>query len=93
MHNRRHIIVAVVLVLLIVLVSAVTVQAQPSEYSVPRWTVDTGGGRSSGGQYNLDGIAGQPDAAVLSSDKYTLSGGFWVGGVSHQGVYLPIIQR
>ena len=49
--------------------------------------------RIRGGQYKLDGIAGQPDAAILRSDKYILSGGFWIGAVPQQGVYLPIVQR
>ncbi len=52
--------------------------AQP--YEVPWWTIDGGGGTSSGGIYTLSGTIGQPDAgAAMSGGIYSLSGGFWAG--------------
>jgi hypothetical protein len=41
------------------------------------WTVDGGGGASTGGQFLMAGTAGQPDAAVMSGGGYILRGGFW----------------
>ncbi|MBI1784878.1 hypothetical protein HYR69_07020 [Candidatus Sumerlaeota bacterium] len=40
------------------------------------FSVDGGGGESSGGVYSLFGTIGQPDAGTLQGDGYTLQGGF-----------------
>ena len=46
------------------------------------WTVDGGGEGSAGGPYILTGSAGQPDAGTLNGGPYSLSSGFWLGGVA-----------
>lgn len=56
-----------------------TAQAQ---YAIDWWTVDGGGGTSTGGVFTLRGTVGQPDATRLSGGNFTLQGGFW-------GVMLP----
>jgi hypothetical protein len=51
-------------------------------YAVQRWTIDGGGGRSSGGSYTLSGTIGQPDADPLQPSTgagYAITGGFWPG--------------
>ncbi len=50
------------------------------EYELSWYTIDGGGGRSSGGQYELLGTIGQPDAAWSSGGDYELLGGFLPGG-------------
>lgn len=50
------------------------------EYEISWYTIDGGGGRSSGGPYNLVGTIGQPDAAWSRGGDYELLGGFWPGG-------------
>jgi hypothetical protein len=63
--------------------------------SIPWWTADGGGGRSSGGAYTLQGTAGQPDAGRASGGDYALIGGFW-SAPPEQGMrelYMPIITR
>jgi hypothetical protein len=57
-----------------------------SAYQIPSFTVDAGGGASSGGAWSLTGTIGQPDAGVLSNGVYTLHGGFWWGGVAPTAV-------
>jgi len=53
-------------------------QAQPFEISW--WTIDGGGGVSSGGVYSIAGTIGQPDAgSVMTGGTFSVSGGFWVG--------------
>jgi hypothetical protein len=54
-------------------------QAQP--YSIDWYTIDSGGGTSTGGAYTLSGTIGQPDASpsALSGGAFTLQGGFWPG--------------
>lgn len=48
------------------------------EFEVTRSTIDGGGAmRSTGGDFELSGTIGQPDAGVLSGGEFELSGGFW----------------
>jgi hypothetical protein len=49
-------------------------------YELSWYTIDGGGGQSSGGQYVLTGTIGQPDAGYAGGGNYELLGGFWVGG-------------
>ena len=77
--------------LLVILVAAGTVLAQNSGYDLSWWTVDSGGGSSTGGSFTLQGTIGQPDTGVLGG-AYTLSGGYWTAK-SLRGIYLPIVIR
>ena len=67
-------------------------------YDLSWWTVDGGGGTSSGNGYALNGTIGQPDAGMVAGGGgYTLEGGFWHGGVAatptEMKVYLPLVKR
>ena len=58
--------------------SAVVPAAGPPEFEITRATIDGGGVmRSTGGEYELSGTMGQPDAGVMEGGGFTLSGGFW----------------
>ena len=46
-------------------------------YEMGSYTIDGGGGVSSGGQYIVRGTIGQPDAAYSAGGDYELVGGFW----------------
>ncbi|MHC4326330.1 MAG: hypothetical protein ACYSUX_18825 [Planctomycetota bacterium] len=60
---------------------AMPVNAQSSgPYELSWYTIDGGGGRSSGGQYELLSTIGQSDAAWSSGGNYELLGGFLPGG-------------
>jgi len=78
---------------------AVSVALAQGGYGLSGWTVDGGGGSSSGAGYALTGSIGQPEAGPsLSGGGYTLSGGFWGEPSSSnpgnvQGIYLPVILR
>lgn len=51
-------------------------------YTVDRYTIDGGGGTSSGGIYEIQGTLGQPDADPLQPSMggtFELTGGFWPG--------------
>ena len=55
--------------------------AQP--YVIDSYTIDAGGGTSSGGAYELSGTIGQHDAGgVLAGGTLELTGGFWAPGGS-----------
>lgn len=90
---RKRIIILLALGLGLV-TGTVTLAAPESNFSIPWWTVDGGGGVSSGGAYTLSGTVGQPDAGLHSGGVYTLDGGYW-GGATAQvySVYLPLIRR
>lgn len=51
-------------------------QAQPS---IEWYSIDSGGGASSGGGFELTGTIGQHDAGTLSGGAFSLIGGFWAG--------------
>ncbi len=51
------------------------------------WSVDSGGGESSGGDFSLTAAIGQPDAGVLVGGDTVLAGGLWAGAVDSGGVF------
>jgi hypothetical protein len=46
-------------------------------YSIDWFTVDGGGGTSTGGIYSVTGTIGQPDAGRVTNGQYSVVGGFW----------------
>jgi len=62
--------------LLAFLSGVITANAQ-SRYALDWFTIDGGGGTSSGGDFTLNGTIGQPDAGTMSGGNYSLAGGFW----------------
>jgi len=55
---------------------------QGSAYGIVRWTVDGGGGRSSGGAFAVSGTIAQPDSDPLqpsTGGAFAVTGGFWPG--------------
>ncbi|MDX2199572.1 MAG: hypothetical protein SF069_11450 [Phycisphaerae bacterium] len=61
------------------LVAAGGLAATQAQFAVPWFTIDGGGGTSSGAGFTVSGTIGQPDAGVLTGGGFTLSGGFWPG--------------
>jgi hypothetical protein len=55
---------------------ATSVQAQ--SYSIDWYTIDGGGGTSTGGVYSVSGTIGQHDAGgPMTGGNFSLTGGFW----------------
>jgi hypothetical protein len=56
--------------------------ASPSaaQVAIPIYTIDGGGGRSTGGAVVLSATIGQFDSGAMSGGTFTLGGGFWGGG-------------
>ncbi|HMP83296.1 MAG TPA: hypothetical protein PKA41_11400 [Verrucomicrobiota bacterium] len=50
-----------------------------AQYSIDWYTIDGGGGTSTGGVYSVSGTIGQPDATQqpMTGGNYSLEGGFW----------------
>src|SRR2546423_10495314 len=62
--------------LLALLVVGLAINARAAaSYSIDWFTVDGGGGTSTGGSYSLSGTIGQPDAGRLSGGSYVVNGG------------------
>jgi len=48
------------------------------DFTISRSTIDGGGTmNSTGGNFELSGTIGQPDAGSMSGGSFTLTGGFW----------------
>src|SRR3989304_4093527 len=59
-----------------------TAAAVAQQFEVSRFTIDGGGVmRSTGGDFELSGTIGQPDAGAMTGGDFTLNGGFWFEGV------------
>ncbi len=58
------------------LVVSTAISARAQTFDLSWFSIDGGGGTSSGGAYSVTGTIGQPDAGVLSGGNYTLVGGF-----------------
>jgi hypothetical protein len=55
--------------------------AQP--YTIEAYTIDGGGGVSSGSPFTLSGTIGQPDAGpILTAGSFELQGGFWASATA-----------
>lgn len=75
---------------LVFALAALAPLAAQAQYRIDWYTIDGGGGSSSGGAYALTGTIGQPDAELVSlcsadggagcvNAAFELTGGFWVG--------------
>src|SRR5437867_12907898 len=66
---------AILLAGLILSITAAAAQAQ--SYTIDWFTIDGGGGTSTGAVYSVSGTIGQPDAGRMAGGNFTLDGGFW----------------
>jgi len=52
----------------------------PADFVLDWHTIDAGGSmRTAGGDFELSGTIGQPDAGGMTGGDYALAGGFWPG--------------
>jgi hypothetical protein len=70
-----------------VLVGAASVTAD--DFSIDWWTVDGGGEMwTTGGDFELSGTVGQPDAGfAMTGGDFDLTGGFWAGAGEEEFCY------
>lgn len=85
--------IALLTTLALLLTTAIVMGQGGAGYDLSWWTVDGGGGESSGDDYALAGTVGQPDAATLTGGDYSLVGGFWAGAAVKYEVFLPLVLR
>jgi hypothetical protein len=54
--------------------------AMGQDFAITWYTIDGGGGTSTGGDFSLSGTIGQPDAGgPMTGGDFSIEGGFWVG--------------
>ena len=68
--------------------------ALTDDFDVDWYTIDGGGEMwTTGGDFELSGTIGQPDAGVMTGGDFELAGGFWPGGAAepfcHGDIYPP----
>jgi hypothetical protein len=62
----------------IILHSSFCLRALGQSYSIDWYTIDGGGGTSTGGVYSVSGTIGQPDASEpVAGGNFSVTGGFW----------------
>ena len=80
-----------ILALLTIVGAAITTPAQP--YSIDWFTIDGGGGTTTGGVYSVSGTIGQPDAGgPMTNGQYSLAGGFWALPIAVQTPGAPTLR-
>jgi len=64
--------------------SSVGAQSSGGGFEISKHSIDNGGGRSTGGSFELNGTIAQPDATSRSAvgGPFLLTGGFWANGVA-----------
>ena len=78
------------LIAFIVVAGASTASAQ--NYSIDWFTIDGGGGTSTGGGYSVSGTIGQHDAGrPMTGGNYSLTGGFWTLPIAVQSPDAPLL--
>ena len=72
------------LALCVAFVTAATLYAQ--DFDLSWYTIDGGGGESAGGDFELSGTIGQPDAGTaMTGADFELTGGFWAAPPASSG--------
>lgn len=89
--SARDTICSVVAVIVVLLTLAIPARAQ-TNYTIDWFTVDGGGGTSTGGVYSISGTIGQPDAGgPMTNGQYSVTGGFWALPVAVQDTNAPTL--
>lgn len=71
---------------------AAALPASAQTLSIDWFTIDGGGGTSTGGPYSLSGTIGQPDAgSPMTGGTFSLVGGFWALPFAIQSADAPLI--
>jgi hypothetical protein len=75
--HREHTMKTKLLKILIIATVGLAPALLLAQYNLDWWTVDGGGGTSTGGAFSVTGTIGQPDAGRMSGGNFQVTGGFW----------------
>ena len=92
-HSNSELGTRLALALVLLLLLALPASAQ--NFAIDWFTIDGGGGASTGGVYSISGTIGQPDAGRMSGGNFSVDGGFWgiIAAVQTPGAPLLSITR
>lgn len=90
---QRWLILIMVLLVASTLTTGLVLAQSGGGYDLSWSTIDGGGGDSAGGDFQLAGTVGQPDAGVMSGGDFVLISGFWGGARPTYNVYVPLVLR
>jgi len=87
MKNSKRSACGMFLVIALSLCAFGVLRVSAQTYTIDWFTIDGGGGTSTGGTYTVSGTIGQPDAGHMTGGNFTLDGGFWgiIGAVQSPG--------
>jgi hypothetical protein len=75
------------------LLAVAAVAATAQNYSIDWFTIDGGGGTSTGGAYFVSGTIGQADAGgPMTNGQYSVTGGFWALPTAMQVLGAPTLR-
>ncbi len=77
MKTRIGVISRCVCAIAVAALTLLAFQAESQQYAIDWYTIDGGGGTSTGGVYALSGTIAQPDAGTMTGGNFALTGGFW----------------
>jgi hypothetical protein len=92
MKNSNRGICGILSVLALSLLMFAATPASAQSYSIDWFTIDGGGGTSTGGVYSVTGTIGQPDAGHMSGGNFTIDGGFWAIIAAVQSPGSPLLR-
>src|SRR3954466_12632287 len=83
------------LLLCITLLALFLAKLQAQSYSIDWFSIDGGGGTSTGGVYSVSGTIGQADAGHMTGGNFSLDGGLWsiIAAVQTPGAPLLRVVR
>jgi hypothetical protein len=64
-------------IIILLMAVGLAVSSRAQSYSIDWFTIDGGGGTSTGGVFSVSGTIGQPDAGRMTNGLYSITGGFW----------------
>lgn len=80
---KSTLIMTAAIVLTVMLTPVVAQELNNGDFDLSWHTIDGGGGTSTGGDFEVSGTIGQPDAGAMTGGdpgrEFTLAGGFWAG--------------
>lgn len=75
--NRRNAYIRHMLAIPVLFSALLLTSTAVAQFEIARFTIDGGGGTSSGLGFDLSGTIGQADAGTMTDGTFTLNGGFW----------------
>ena len=67
------------IIIIAMTLAVVPAVASAQEFGIDISTIDSGGGKSEGGRFKVEGTIGQPETGTAHGGLYTFAGGFWSG--------------